>query len=261
MNIIVFSKNRAAQLELFIRSFKKYVVNPEKYTIKIIYLFTDQQYELGYDKLIQMKYSNVQYIREINFKQDIISCIELNKRYLTFFVDDNVFKNSIDFYDNQMHIFDMDREILCRSLRLHPNLTYCYPEAKPMRKPNFLKDNVFYWKGMDGDYGYPMSTDGHIFRTTEIYPYITRLHYINPNTFEGIMAAQPMNLPKMICYDNSVIVNNPCNKVQIVNNNIHGKIDIKILNNNFLSGQLISLNNIDGIENISCHQELEIIYD
>lgn len=261
MNIIVFSKNRAAQLELFIRSFKKYVKNADSYLIKVIYLYTEPRYEEGYNKLIGMGYPNIQYIKETNFKQDVINCIDLNKKHLVFFVDDNIFKNHFDFYDEQMNVFDTDPQILCRSLRLHPRLKFCYPMNNlPMTPPNFMEHNVFYWPGMVPDYGYPMSTDGHIFRTGQIYPYIVNGNYSNPNTFEGVMASQPMRLPKMICYDKSVIVNNPCNKVQTVNGNIHGNVQISDLNERFLAGQLISLDNIDGIENISCHQEIEIKY-
>ena len=260
MNIIIFSKNRAAQLELFIRSFNKYVKNPTNYLIKVIYTYDEDKFEKGYEKLINMNYPNVQYIKETNFKQDIINCLDLTKKFTTFFVDDNVFKNEFDFFDEQMDIFINDKEILCRSLRLHPRLIYCYPMAIPMRTPTFLPNNIFYWNGLDGDYGYPMSVDGHIFRTEQIYPYIIHLGYNNPTMFEGYMAASPMGLPKMICYDKSIIVNNPCNKVQIINGNIHGNVNISDLNEKFLDGLFISLDNIDGLENISCHQEIEIKY-
>ena len=80
----------------------------------------------------------------------------------------------------------------------------------------------------------------------------------NPNSFEGIMATNSLNLPKMICYNKSIIVNNPCNIVQTNNPNIHGNVDVNELNNKFLEGYIISLNNFDGIENTSCHQEIKI---
>lgn len=260
MNIIVFSKNRAAQLELFIRSFNTYVKNYENYAINIIYTYSDSQHKKGYEKLMNMNYLNVNYIKETNFKQDIINYVNLDKKFLTFFVDDNIFKNHFDFFDNQMEIFIQDKEILCRSLRLHPRLSYCYPMAAQMWPPNFMEHNTFYWRKLDGDYGYPMSVDGHIFRTEQIYPYIINMNYANPTMFEGFMSANPMNLPKMICYDKSIVVNNPCNKVQEINSNYYGKVKTSDLNEKFLNGQLISLDNIDGIENISCHQEIEIKY-
>lgn len=261
MNIIVFSKDRAMQLELFIRSFNKYVKDFDKYIINIIYTYSNDNFKLGYDKLIGMNYPNVNYIKETNFRSDLIRMINLEKKHIVFFVDDNIFKNPIDFYDNQMDIFNKHGDILCRSLRLHPNLTYCYTMKISMIKPNFLHDNIFIWRGQSADFGYPMSVDGHIFKTKDIFPYVINMNYSNPNSFEGQLASNPINIPKMICYDKSIVVNNPCNKVQNYNNNHAGSVRPDDLNDKFLDGYTISMSNIDGLENISCHQEIEIILE
>ena len=259
MNIIVFSKDRAMQLELFIRSFNKYVKNFDVHVIKILYTYSDNNYKDGYDKLIDMKYPNVQFVREVNFKCDLQSMIDISDKYTVFFVDDIVFKSPVDFYDKQMEIFENDKQILCRSLRLYPGLTFCYTMNVSMNKPVFLYNNVYFWRGQSADFGYPMSVDGHIFRTEEIIQYVNGLNYNNPNSFEGEMASRPMNIPKMICYNESIIVNNPCNKVQTNNSNLHGNVKVEDLNKKFLEGYTISMENIDGIKNISCHQEIELI--
>lgn len=268
-NIIVFSKDRAMQLELFLRSFAIYVYNFHRYKINVLYTYSNKSYKEGYDKLIKEIGVNIPYfyqaaycmsikfILENDFRKNVIELVNPNKKYTVFFVDDDIFKNQVDFYDRQMDIFNNDPKILCRSLRLHPNLTYCYTQKTKMRKPEFLADNVFYWKKTDIDYGYPMSVDGHIFRTKEIFPLIKKIDFINPNTFEGYMAVNPLTLPKMICYDTSIIVNNPVNMVQTNNENYHGNISQAYLNKMFLKGYKISLENIAGIENISCHQEIE----
>lgn len=262
INIIIFSKDRPMQLELFIRSFNKYVKDYNKYIINILYTYSNDNFKSGYNKLINMDYTNVNFIRESNFKPDLIKLVDESVDFTVFFVDDIVFKNNFNFYDNQMGVFKNDNEILCRSLRLHPNLTYCYPmELKITKHPNFLENNIFYWKDGQGAYGYPMSVDGNIFRTREILPFVRRLDYRNPNSFEGVMAVNNLSIPKMICYNKSIIVNNPCNIVQINNSNVHGNVDINELNNKFLDDYIISLNNFDGIENTSCHQEIEINFE
>lgn len=261
MNITIFSKNRAAQLELFIRSFKTYVKNSDNYTLKIIYLYTEPQYEKGYDKLISMNFPNVSYTKEGNFAQNIIDSINISDPHIVFFSDDNIFKNHYEFYDEQMKIFNADKEILCVSLRLHPRLTYCYPQNIPQTPPKFMEYHTFYWPGQSGDYGYPMSVDGHIFRTAELYPILNMRNYANPTNLENFLVMNTIRLPKMICYDKSIIVNNPCNRASGTAGNIHGSIDLSELNTYFLEGKLITLDNIDGIENISCHQEIEIKYE
>jgi hypothetical protein len=267
MNIIVFSKDRAMQLELFLRSFNKYVTNYVNYKINILYTFSNENFKLGYDKLMK-KYNylssesnlSVNWVKETDFKSNLISLIDMNNNYIVFFVDDIVFKNPIDFYDEQMTIFENDPDILCRSLRLQPNFKYSYASKEIMTNPEFLEHNIYNWKDESGDYGYPMSVDGHIYRTKDIIPYILKLPYKNPNSFEGQMAIYPMLKPKMIIYDKSIIINNPCNKVQTNNPNFHGNISAEFLNNKYLDGYIISLENFDGIETETCHQEINLIF-
>jgi len=266
MNITVFSKDRALQLELFIRSFNKYVVDSNSYRINVLYTFSNTEYEKGYIKLTEM-YPDVKFIKETNFKQDVISLINPLEDYTIYFVDDDIFKNKIDFYDKQEEIFRKDSKILCRSLRLDNTQKRCYTMNLTYSKfPTFIKNGnslIFNWVNQQGDYGYPMSLDGHIFRTQELLPYINNLSYNNPNSLEGNMAAWVSGhqtiKQKMICYEQSIIVNNPCNIVQTNNSNLHGSENPIKLNSDFLSGKIISLENIDGIENISCHQEIKII--
>ena len=106
-----------------------------------------------------------------------------------------------------------------------------------------------------------MSLDAHFFRTKDIKPYLEKLNYNNPNSLEAILSNFPINKPYMMCFDKSKIINNPCNKVQTNNHNRHGNVDSKFLNDKFLNGYRISLKNIEGIENVSCHQELEVILE
>ena len=261
MNIIIFSKNRAAQLELFIRSFKKYVKNADDYTLKIVYQPTEPQYEEGYKKLMGMDYLNIVYVKETNFHKNIVDFIDPTDGHIVFFSDDNIFKNEYDFYDEKMDIFNADKEIGVLSLRLHPRLTFCYSMNIPQPQPEFMENNIFYWRGQTGDYGYPMSVDGHIFRTEDVYPAIKNGYFPNPTMMENFLVGHSIRAPKMICYDKSLIVNNPCNRAATVHGNIHGNVDLSDLNKYFLEGKLISMENIDGIENTACHQEIEIIYE
>jgi len=264
MNIVVFSKDRALQLELFLRSFNKYVINCQDYKINVLYTFSSSDFKKGYDILIS-DFKNINFIRETSFKSDLISIISTENLYSVFFVDDDVFKNKIDFYDDQEKIFNKDSYIICRSLRLHIKLKSCYSNRTIYDKlPIFEKvgnSSIFKWVGEIGDYGYPMSLDGHIFNTVDILPLLFK-DYKNPNSLELVLAGNvnSINKSKIVCYNESIIINNPCNKVQTNNPNFHGNENQEKLNNNFLNGHRISLENIDGFENISCHQEIEIKY-
>jgi hypothetical protein len=259
INIVVFSKDRAMQLELFIRSFNVFVKNADQYVINILYAYSLDEFMQGYVKLCETIPPNVIFHKETDFRSDLICLIGENYPHTVFFTDDDVFINNFDFYDKQMDAFEWDDSIICRSLRLNKSLTYCYSKQTPMKQPPFFGDNTFNWKGQDGDYGYPMSLDGHIFRTKEILSFLIKLDYTSPNTLESSMAKNTKGFPpKMICYDKSMIINNPINIVQNDWNNVHGKIDAEFLNERFLNGQVIELSNFIGINNTSCHQEIPL---
>lgn len=253
INVIIFSKNRAAQLELFIRSMKKFFKDFSSNEIKILYKTSNSFFEEGYEKLKKIHSDdNIIYFKESeNFKNSLIQLFDKNQKHTVFFVDDNVFKEPFSFNDDEFKHFDINDDILCLSLRLHPRLTYCYPASIDMKTPNFLNDkNVFLWRGLYGDYGYPLSLDGHIYKTSNIIFYIL--------TLESQMASSPVLIPKMMCYNKSIIINNPINKVQNFNNNIHGSITVEYLNGQFLEGKIIDLTPFEGFENRSCHQEIQI---
>ena len=259
VNIIVFSKDRAMQLDMFIRTFNNYVKLSERYNIQVLYTASNDKFQKGYDKLMGNKTPNVTFLREINFKEDLIKLINKDNAYTVFFVDDDFFKNSFDFFDYQMDIFDWDERIACRSMRLHTSLEYCYTSQKPMKQPPFLPNNVFDWTIAQEDYGYPMSVDGHIFRTKEIIPFLLEMDYSNPNTFESVLVHKRNRFGRyIICYDNSAIVNNPINKVQTVNGNISGNITAESLNDKFLDGFIIDITPFGGFMNKSAHQELPL---
>jgi hypothetical protein len=259
INIVVFSKDRAMQLELFLRSFNTFVRNADQYSIKVLFTWSNEYFGDGYRKLMDSNFNNVIFLRETSFKTDILSLIHKEWTHTVFFTDDDVFINHFDFYDKQMDTFEWDDSIFCRSLRLNKSLTYCYPSQTPMKQPPFFGDNTFNWQGQDGDYGYPLSLDGHIFRTKDILQFLVREDYTSPNTLESKMARSTLGLPpKMICYDKSMIINNPCNKCQVDWVNVHGKENIELLNERFLNGQVIALDNFVGFENTSCHVEIPL---
>jgi len=254
MNIVVFSKNRAPQLELFLRSMKRFFNEYHYFKINVLYLHTSEVFKKGYDKVIS-QYPEVNFVLEKSFKKDLVALMDDTHDYSIFFVDDIVWKNNFTVRCNEFTEFENDKNILTFSLRLHPNMNYCYAASTHMQP---LSNNVWNWNGLRGDFGYPMSVDAHFFRTEEIIGLIKRLQYTNPNQFEAIMAAYPINKPKMICCEESIVFNNPCNKVQTNNPNKHGNISADYLNQEFLNDFIIDLEPFVGLNNQSCHQEMPV---
>jgi hypothetical protein len=254
INIIIFSFNRAAQCELFLRSMKKYFKEYNNFKINVLYKYSDNFYKKGYEKLKGI-YPEINFILENNFKVDLLSLINITNEYTIFFVDDMVWKNPFTLNCDEFEIFKNDKDILTFSLRLHPKLNYCYTANVKM---NPIPYKIWKWYGLPGDYGYPMSLDAHFFRTNDIINHLKNLQYNNPNQLESILAMYPLNKSKMICCEDSFLFNNPINKVQINNPNRHGNITAEFLNTQFLNNYFIDLSVFDGLKNDSCHKEVSI---
>lgn len=266
MNIVIFSKDRAAQLELFLRSMKKFFPEWSKYSdIHILYTYSTEAFGAAYTKTIAL-HPEMHYAFENQgmFKMDTLNLIDKKRFFTMFFVDDNIFKNHFTLQCEEVKDFVIREDIACVSLRLCPRINYCYTMNVMMTPPKFLEERHYVWKwygASPGDWSYPMSLDGHLFKTEEILPLITLLNYSNPNTMEGALANSPFNIPHMICFNDSKIFNVPANKVQSVNNNRHGNVSAQDINEKFLySNSKLSLdkilNNPLTRNNTSCHQDI-----
>lgn len=258
LNCIIFSRDRSCQLELLLRSMKLYFKEFSESIINVLYTYSDDSFKVGYDKLFTIHNdSNIKYIKEtVDFKNHVLLLLNPDNLYTIFFVDDIIWKEPFSLNCDDFKLFENNENILTYSLRLHPNLTYCYTANVIM---NPTKSKLFTWHNLLGDYGYPMSLDGHFFRTEDIMNLLINLSYNNPNQLEGKMAMKPLHKPLMLCSEKSIIFNNPCNKVQTNNPNRYGNISAEYLNEEFLKDYIIDLEPFKHLNNESCHKETSIM--
>ena len=117
---------------------------------------------------------------------------------------------------------------------------------------------MWQWRGAPGDWAYPMSLDGHIFRTEDVLPLIQAERFDNPNLLETRLAKHPIDKPLMTCLDEHVVVNIPLNRVQNVYHNRCGDDwTAERLNELFLAGKAIDTRHFDGMQNRSAHDLVE----
>ena len=90
MNVVIWSKNRACQLDLFLRSIEKYWHRYNDNTFKILYNYDNADFKKGYDVLME-EFKWPKYLAEISFKQDILTSILDDSEYIGLFCDDDVF--------------------------------------------------------------------------------------------------------------------------------------------------------------------------
>jgi len=281
MNIVIFSRNRPAQLDALLTSLKLNMVHGyEGANISVIFkddmlgaprgylrLFKDtEQYGPALHKGINLKYQ----MDDSNFRDLVLSSIDESHELTMFLVDDIVFKGEFSIHDFAFQLVkDAPKTIICTSLRLWKGINHCYPTNSPSPAPKFskLKDDtlVFNWVNQSGDWGYPMSVDGHVYRTDFILRVTRALQFSNPNVFEGNMAQLVgmgvfSNLPTMVCYESeSKLVNNPLNRVQdVAQNRCGNETTAEEINKRFLLGERIDVSVYQGVSNAAPHTEMPI---
>lgn len=260
LNIIIFSRNRACQLDLLLRSMKKFWPESFQHHIIVIWMSTEENYKKSYEIVLQEHPDVIFVLQETGmFKQLVEASTDICKPYTMFLVDDIVFKEPFTMDCPEVRAFLKDEQILCVSLRLCPRITYCYtrdlPNIPPEFEPGDLK--IWNWWGASNDFGYAMSVDGNIYRTSDIMNIIKNGSYDHPGSFENALLTDIPGRPKMICFEESKLFNIPINRVGPYPNR-HGNISAEELNESFLSGKRINLGPLEGYKNIGCHEEVSL---
>ena len=129
-----------------------------------------------------------------------------------FLRDDNIFYNSEDFKSINS-IMESEQNALCFSLRLGKNTKLC----RNMNTANSLVDIVdredgktmkWNWSKLYLDFGFPFSTEAHIFRTRELLKMLKQVSFENPDQIEEnlfeVFEAFPRN--EMCSFNHSVVV-------------------------------------------------------
>jgi hypothetical protein len=263
INAIIFSKDRASQLHLLLNSIHKNA--PYIFNLNVLYTSSNQEFEKGYEVLKEICKTNlwnVNFVKESNFKEDVMCLLKSDYKYTTFFTDDDVVFGSVDYETIESSL--QNEDVFCFSLRLGRNTIFCYSMNVPNQivVSNETENTVSWdWQKSWYDFGYPLSVDGHIFRTKEIFKLSKSLNFHSPNTYEGglqIYDTFPRHL--MESYKTSRLVGNPVNIVNDSHPNLNGqkfKFTTKDLNDKFLNGVVIEIDLMDFDNIIGAHQEIE----
>ncbi len=266
INAIIFSKDRAMQLRLLLESIEKNA--SDIFNINIIYTYSNEDYKNAYLKLQKENIlNNINWINENELKKQVIDALNMNYEFSCFFTDDDIIYNKIENIEGALALFTEIPELFCFSLRLGKNTTRCYN----MNTNNILvdekeikKDFIFWnWSKHYLDFGYPLSIDGHIFKTKDIKKITANVKFQNPNELE--IAWQIFdNFPKeiMASYKISRLVNSPNNMVQNIVEKINGEtynMNQKELNEQYLNGKTIDFSNLNFSEINGCNQKLELL--
>ena len=255
VSVVIFSKDRPMQLEALMGSYWHFVKNPRPPVV--IYNASTAGFSKAYKALFERQGGRV--AKTINdeggFKTALKDTLaSLNTRHMMFLVDDIVFIRPID-----LGLYQFDSSHLVPSLRLAPHIVKSYMGNRALTLPALHReDGFFYWKYNTGrgQWGYPLSVDGHIFHVWEVRLMVEALDFRAPNSFEyKLQKFNPIfRRRKGVCQARSVILNIPANRVQQEIDNRSDDIDpVELLR--VFPTQKIDFLRYEGMLNESCHEE------
>lgn len=251
MIAVVFSKDRALQLDAFLRSWEA-CVHPAP-EVSVLYRATSMRHSYAYDEVFA-QHACVFPHRQTTFKGDLLAMTPSAGR-VVFFVDDQIFIRSWAV-----------EELTGLSLRLAPHLSWCYPMNQAQPTPQFapFSDDKLSWRWRDGkgDWGYPLTLDGNVFDATEIRDALVSFDFHSPNVLESALQSRVEMFKDRygLCYQESRVVNVPWNIVQAdqTANRSAGAANADDMLKFWEDGFRVNLQPLHGVMNDSAHQEFPL---
>ncbi|GIM47102.1 hypothetical protein DNHGIG_26510 [Collibacillus ludicampi] len=265
---VIFSKDRAMQLDATIRSLMLHCRDHQQLVLKVLYTTSNPYMENQYHELIRT-YDTVEFIKEHEFKSELLSSVA-DYPYVLFLVDDNLFVRDFSVMD-LIHSLETHHDVLGFSLRLGNNTDYCYPLARKQKLPAFLAvDHGFLkynWTQAEYDFAYPLEVSSSLYRVDDILPLLIQTEFSNPNTLESGLAAYANRFVSqknfIMCNQQSITFCNPLNVVQNVFHNRAGNrshYSVHELRKMFDQGFRIDVERYSGFVPNACHQEIDLYF-
>jgi hypothetical protein len=234
INTIIFSKDRATQLDALLRSLIRFA--PQLLPATVLFLATEDRYREAYRILIAEHPSKVFFLQQgSSFRDDLLSLILPDTALTTMLVDDDVFYRSAPLVPKL-------QSGQCFSFRLGQNIQRDYVTRKEQVPGS-------------ENFRYSYSLDGHVFRTDDLLPLVRCLEFDCPNRLEAYM--QRSGQPLEIFYDqHSSLVGIPHNLVQTAWPQVSMGGSAEELNDRFLVGERIDLDMMDFSDVRATHQDI-----
>ncbi len=271
VSIIVFSFNRAMQLDALIHSIIEYW-DVTKIKIVVIYNTTNDFYEQGY-KLLQENIKEKKYIhllketeykREYNFKELLslfnlkhyikysyvrspksnfrellATCIKECSEHIIFLTDDSVFIDNVIVSDEILNEIDQRPFQSSFSLRLGKEMNN--PPKNIDIDDSYIKWN-YYLQPKLHNWGYQFSVDGHIYSKKIILELFENIVFSNPSSLE-MFCCEYVRLKKWlkngISFVEPKLLSFPLNMVQNIQKNESSGVEPEILNYKYLEGNVL----------------------
>lgn len=261
IKLIIYSRDRASQLNLLLQSIRKYASNI--FSIDIIWNYSNKHYEEGYEKL-KLTTSEINWLYQptsLDFKKLTLESLE-NCEHICFSTDDEVVFDYIDKEKLFSNLPKFDNHIF--SLRLGFNTIEQDIHRGTKQPPLNIyveRDGVLTWPinfyHPHHNYGYFGSLDMTIYRTSLLNRILPKINFKNTNELEGGLTQFREECSYISSFKHSVAVNLPVNNLSgytLVNEKF--AYTNEELNEKYLAGYEIDLESISQTPMIGAHQQI-----
>ncbi|MBS0342614.1 MAG: hypothetical protein JSS56_19020 [Proteobacteria bacterium] len=187
--VLVFSKDRAIQLELFLRSYAQHMSTP--LPLSVMYRASTEAHRQAYEEVFaSYRASELSVVAETAFKPDLLEVLMTsNARHVIFFVDDLAFIQPVD--TRLMEQWDPRDGIL--SLRLGRNITHSHhrggiaqPQPASFESATRGEQPLARWRWSTGtlDWALPTALDGHLLPLPDLVPVVEQASFVAPDSLE-----------------------------------------------------------------------------
>jgi hypothetical protein len=265
---LVFSRNRPAQLDLLLTSLETNggpLLGPPT----VLFRSDSDDFDRGYETCWKEHPAACFAEQQDDFAAQTTRLIRRGPWFVALTDDDVLYRPVDSFLTDPLRLLHDDKSILCFSVRLGLNTQSCYPldrrQALPPAEalPHALRWD---WRGEDGDFGYPASLDGHIFRTADLLVALEGRAWHNPNTLEDELVGGLLYSPRsrMASYFLSALVGVPLNRVAAT----HGGNRVaslpgcspEELNARYLDGERLALETVSPWQVTGAHHEFAPVW-
>lgn len=273
--LIIWSKDRACQLNLLLRSMKRAEFNP---AVCIIFKASSIKYQDAYNKL-KSRYKSDHYFFTQEFEDNLERSFEnISNHYIFltksnsnlngnigFSTDDTVLYRKMPITNEQFPLLKYNE---CFSLRLGLNTLlqdYSVGSIQPPLNRYINGGETISWNPQEyhpqHNYGYPYSLDMHFFNSENIQDCLEEFSFKNTNELEGGLSHRRQRITDITSFKKSIAVNIPVNNMSKMT--VSGKehaYSFEELNNAYLNNYEIDLDAIWGYSDrvVGCHQEFPL---
>jgi hypothetical protein len=253
---LIFSKDRAAQLDSLLRSVRDHVAVPLS-GISVLYKASDNSFNAGYERLKSRNIlPGIKWIPEQSFKTDCISLFASfpEKSLVCTLVDDDVFFRPFD-TTAVLKVFSHSHHCAI-SLITYPSDVQRTPGIR--RMPEYFE---WQWARLIKPRGYrmyPFCLDAFIYSRDLLLRLLPRLDFKAPNSLEGELNHAKRRLMvwrrgRSISTLTPCVFNNPLNSVQIEGGTWNQDVSTERINAQYCAGFEIDNKDLYSAKPDHCH--------